>query len=198
MDSINDFKLTPLYLYTQYSNSELLVDVFKEVSNFIQETYIRDVFEMIESSIRFRNSNVFNNQLIYQYALQIFGVTPPLSGEAVSQFYDTDLIYDKEPPFIFDNVIEGQGAVDIAAIKQILQLLADYSKENFDIQWFVELAISWANVKPLDVEINIQDDSLLITIPPGTEAANFIKVFQANKQSLCLPFGFNIDYKVKS
>lgn len=191
----DEFKvtLTPLYLYQQYQTNELLVDVFREVGNFIQETYIDGILKTITQGIAFRQE-AFVNELFAFYATNIFGARPPLSGEAVSQFYDTNLEYDGE--ISFDSLLENQGSVDLTTFKTMLEIMVDYNIENFNLEWFVELPSKWGGSHPNEVIPVLGEDSLTIWIPGSSQNANFVKLFVVLSKNMDLPFGFNIDYKI--
>lgn len=186
--------LTPLYLYQQYQTNELLNDVFREISNFIQETYIEGILNSLHQGIAFRQEQ-FVNELFSNYALNIFGIKPPLSGEAVSQFYDTDLLYDDE--IQFDSLLENQGSIDLATYSNMLKIMADYSVENFNLEWFVELPSKWGGSLPQNVIPVLGEDSLTIWLPEGGSGnSQFVKLFVFLARNMDLPFGFNIDYKL--
>lgn len=191
----DEFKvtLTPLYLYQQYQTNELLVDVFREVGNFIQETYIDGILKTITQGIAFRQE-AFVNELFAFYATNIFGARPPLSGEAVSQFYDINLEYDGE--ISFDSLIENQSSVDLTTFKTMLEIMVDYNIENFNLEWFVELPSKWGGSHPNEVIPVLGEDSLTIWIPGSSQNANFVKLFVCLSKNMDLPFGFNIDYKI--
>lgn len=195
MANLHEIKLTPIYLYSQYQNNELLEGFVGVVNEFIQETYIDGIFRSIKEAVNFREELIVNI-MFASYALELFGINPPLSGAALSQFYDTGLQYDNN--VIFDSVVENQGAVDILSYQKLLKCVADYSEPIANLEYFVNLAAFWTGDNPLEYKINLTEDDLVISLPPSTSAQEFVKFFQANKDSMQLPLGVSIDYIIKT